>query len=400
MDQKNKLNETYLPDKAHRKDKVVIGLSGGVDSYVTAYLLKIQKYELIGVTVTQSWDDYDKDPSKKLSCLITDEKLAKIKSFCHQLGIPHFTVNASQEFQNEVIESWMASHLSGTYPTPCWVCHDQRMGFLHHKMKELGAAFLATGHFAKIFMNENSGVAFVHTSNDEENDQSALLSRLPQEVLKHLLLPLSDLQKKEVLKLAENFGVDVLTGKVKMFECLSWDEDTKNYVIKKSPLKLLKGGELFENGEGIGDHEGFLDFPYGKNLKDLNPKIHKELFIGKVAFTAKRVFLYSSEYFMREEVILNECQFVKGTSLAEPLKGALKVGETYVDCWVFPKTINSVFIQWEGPLKLTEGDILTVLKKKGKNSKVFLTGKARFLPPKPIIEEGDKNVKVDYSRDY
>jgi tRNA-uridine 2-sulfurtransferase len=206
MDMKKKLENAYNPDKQTRKEKVVVGLSGGIDSYVTAYLLKIQKYELFAVTVVNAWDDYPSDSSEILSCHVNQQKIDELKEFCQKMGIPLQVVKATGEFKENVIEPWLADRATGRLPKQCWNCHEERMQIIYNKMVEAGATRMATGHYAKLFHHEAHGSVFVHTSNDEVNDQSALLSRLPHEILSSLILPLSDLSKKEVLKLAENFG--------------------------------------------------------------------------------------------------------------------------------------------------------------------------------------------------
>mgnify|MGYP006194351617 FL=1 len=204
---KKKLENAYNPDKQARKEKILLGLSGGVDSFVTAYLLKIQKYDLIAVTISNSWDEVTLDQAKYLSCYLNPGRLEKIKDFCQKMNIPLQVVKSSAEFRESVIEPWMAEKALGKNSNPCWNCHELRMNLLYEKMKESGATKIATGHYAKLFHHEAHNTVFVHTSNDEVHDQSGLLSRLSHDVLKSLVLPLSDLTRKEVLKLAENFGV-------------------------------------------------------------------------------------------------------------------------------------------------------------------------------------------------
>lgn len=114
MDMKKKLEDTYMPDKDARKKRVVVGLSGSINSLVTAYLLKLQKFDLIGVTVALGWDEFEGNSDNVLSCHLNSAGLENIRQFCHQLGIPHFVVKGSDEFKEEVVERWMASRVTAT----------------------------------------------------------------------------------------------------------------------------------------------------------------------------------------------------------------------------------------------------------------------------------------------
>ncbi len=397
MNGQNRLTETYLPDKATRKEKILVGISGGIDSLVTAYLLKIQKYELIAVTVVPSWEEGGKDHESLLSCTISGKKIESIQAFCHQLGITHHIVRIPREFREVVIEKWMSKKAAGEYPDQCWSCHALRIQFLHDKMKELGAKNLATGHFAKIYRQDPESATLVQTSNDEQFDQSALLSRLPQEILKDLMLPLSDLQKKEVLKLAENFGVNETIRNVQMFDCFPENEETIEFLMTKLPERFRKEGSLNgDNDERLGDHEGVVKFRKGNvALTDEN---RKSLYFTKYTLADRKIHLGPLEWFTREKLVLRNCTIPTETPWSGPFRGVLmKNGNSY-EGWFYPKTLSSCEAHLDVPLNLMEGEILCVVKKKGKNSRVLLSGVVKFI--EEAISEGELNVQIDYSRDF
>lgn len=393
-----------MPDKSARAQKIVVALSGGIDSYVAAYLLKIQKHDLIGVTAVTGWEDFGGDEESVLSCVITGTKLAAIKEFCHQIGIPHFAVKASSEFKENVVEPWIANRAFGEQPTPCWNCHDMRMRALYDKMVQLGAKYLATGHFAKLFHHDAHDTTFVHSSNDEQFDQSLLLARLPQPILNHLMLPLSDLQKKEVLKLAENFGLAGNGKKTKIHECFPWNDQTKEYVDKRIPPRFRKGGEIFslEENIGVSEHEGVFPHVYGEMIKGKNSGVKDDLYLVDYVHQEKKILAAESSYFKRNRIFLTDCEVAQETPWTEPLHGSIKISDDlFVDCWVHPKSLRSAYVEWDEKVILKEGEMLGVFRKKGKNSKVYLTGKIRFLAEEKVEAEGEKKyVKVDYASDY
>ncbi|MBA2404066.1 MAG: hypothetical protein H0V66_04780 [Bdellovibrionales bacterium] len=403
MDMKKKLDETYLPDKETRKSRVVVALSGGINSFVAAYLLKIQKYDLIGVTVAMGWDNLKDDTSGVLSCHLDQTHLDSIKEFCHSIGIPHFVVKASDEFKEEVVESWVTSRMTGSKPNQCWNCHELRMRVLNEKMIELEASGLATGHLAKLFRQESHHTVYVHTSNDEVFDQSGILSRLSHDILDKLILPLSDLQQKEINKLAENFGLVAPSRKIKMHDCFDKANIADGYLESHVPKKYLKPGELIgADRTPVGDHQGIHHHKYGEamNLPQYKNDPH---FVTKFTLTEKKLEISRADYFIRKSFFLKNCKVSEETSLSEPIKGVFKINEIeFVDCWIYPKNLSGVVIELDEPQKVFEGDMATILKKKGKNSKVYLTGVVKYIhEDKPLTtHEGKERVKVDYNNDF
>ncbi len=403
MDMKKKLEETYLPEKESQGRKLVIGLSGGINSIVSAYLLKIQKYEVIAVSIAIGLDEFKQDPSDFLSCHLDKTKLEMIKNFCHQLGIPHYVVKASDEFKEEVVNSWIGANIVATKANPCWNCHDLRMKLLHQKMIELDAHALATGHLAKIFHSDVHKTAYVHSSNDEVHDQSALLSRLPHDILSSLMLPLSDLTQKEILKLAENFGLEIVNKKLEIHKCFDIKYSENGYLATQVPKKYNSPGEIIgHEKKTIGNHLGIIHYRYGEVFPVPSARQNETYYINKYIISEKKVELAKTDFFRRKKFFLNFCIISEETPWTEPLKGVLKLNETeFIDCWVYPKNNASAVLELDTPENIFEGEIVTIFKKKGKNAKVFLSGKVKYFEePVYLNEEGKERVKTDYSRDF
>lgn len=399
MDMKKKLDKTYFPDKGTQKKRLLVGLSGGINSFVAAYLLKIQKYELIGVTIVFGWDDFKGKHEKIISCHLGQNKVDVVKEFCNMLGISHVLIKAQDEFKYEVIDSWLGQKLTGSKLSPCLNCHDLRMRLLHQKMIEMDAQGIVTGHLAKIFKHESHQSVYVHSSNDEAHDQSDVLSRLPHDVLDKLVLPLSDLHQKEIIKLAENFGLKSSPPEIPMHTCLTQDKEIYPVIEALVPKKYMQPGEIADSEmNSYGDHNGVIHYQFGEPL-EINRAKGQELYMVGYGFQEKKLLVAQDSHFNRNRVFLTQCRISEETPWLEPLKGVMKCsGEAFVDCWVYPKNFASAVVELESGHKILEGEIVTIFRKKGKNSKVYLTGKVRYIP-EPVEEEGEESVKVDYARD-
>lgn len=403
MDMKKKLDDTYNPDKQARKEKVVIALSGGLDSYVMAYLLKIQKYDLIAVTVQNTWEEYSGDPEKVLSCHITPAKIDAIKEFTNKLGIPLHIIKSSGEFKEFVLDGWVSDKISGRYSKACLNCSDLRLHLIHSKMLEVGAKKMATGHYAKLFQHESHHSVFVHTSNDEEHDQSALLSRLPHEILSALVLPLSDLTKKEVLKLGENFGLTGEDKKLTMFNCFPDVPEIISFLEKKIPKKYQQEGEI-TSSDGLlnyGTHQGVFRHTLGEEIEfKESGKIQKAL-VGNYIWNERKILAVEKDFFMRDKVLLRNCHVSEEVTFVEPVKGYLQLRENFIECWIYPKSLSAFYLELSEKVRLVNGEVVTVLKKKGRNSKVYFTGDVHLLPLVESSEDGENNVQkiiphIDY----
>ena len=182
---------------------VVVGLSGGVDSSVTAYLLKKQGYNVIGVTM-QVWQ---KDiPESGETGIAEVEDARKVAAY---LGIPHYVLNFNEEFHKNVIEYFVKTYNDGKTPNPCVVCNRYvKWQALREKAGNLGADYIATGHYAKIEKLENGRYA-IKNSKTAKKDQTYALHLLTQEQLEHTIMPLGSYEKDEVRKIAERVGIPV-----------------------------------------------------------------------------------------------------------------------------------------------------------------------------------------------
>ena len=237
-------------------DKVVVGMSGGVDSAVAAYLLKEAGYEVIGVTL-RTWEA--DDGSESLCCDIDDAR-----AVANKLGIRYVPVNCISDFQKYVVDPFSEIYLRGMTPNPCIECNRYvKWEKLLYYAKIVGAKYIATGHYASVVRKEN-GRYTVKTALHSEKDQTYMLYRLTQEQLASTLMPLADLSKDEVRRIAKDAGLPV-AGKPDSLEvCFVTDGSYADYIEKTSPDKVCPGDFVDDEGNVLGRHLGIVHYTVGQ----------------------------------------------------------------------------------------------------------------------------------------
>ena len=245
---------------------VVLGMSGGVDSSVCAALLVEQGYDVIGVTIkTFNYNDVGGTIEGDKSCCsldgINDARLIAAK-----LGFPHYVMDFSEVFGKEVIDNFIEEYMHGRTPNPCVICNRKiKWEELLRKGKQLGADYVAMGHYAKLRVDDSTGRYVISRGKDEKKDQSYMLWNVTQESLEHTLFPLADLTKEEVRALAVRYGLRT-AAKGESFEiCFITDNNYERFLKHKLPTleKKVAGGEIKLNGEVLGEHSGFPFYTVG-----------------------------------------------------------------------------------------------------------------------------------------
>jgi tRNA U34 2-thiouridine synthase MnmA/TrmU len=181
-----------------------------------------------------------------------------------------------------------------------------------------------------------------------------------------------------------------------------------DYLKSHAPKNFIKNGEIM-NADGTimyGEHQGIVNHPYGEVMTTEGAARRTELHLAQYNFKEHKIILKSDEAFLQERILLTECTFAEEVSWIEPMKAVIELtGRHFVDCWIYPKCLNSAYIVWEGKHKILAGEIASLYKKRGKNSKVLMTGKVRYLTP-PVDEfSGDKDglekkVTIDRAKDF
>ncbi len=245
--------------------RVMIGMSGGVDSSVAALLLKNESYEVIGATL---------ELFAGSSCCNIDTYI-DAKNVCNQLGIPHFTFNYKDEFREHVINDFISCYANCKTPNPCIECNKyMKFGFMYEKAKELGCNYIATGHYAKTEYSEKYGRWILKKSKSLKKDQSYVLWNIPKELIEHVLFPLADYEEKEeIRKIARDNNLKVANKPDSEDICFVPDGNYKKFLENNSNIKPLEGNIVDIKENILGKHTGLYNYTIGqrKGLGISNP---------------------------------------------------------------------------------------------------------------------------------
>ena len=243
-----------------KQKTVVVGLSGGVDSSVAAYLLKQQGYNVVGLFML-NWEETD--PNGNCSA---EADFEDVKRVANKIGIPYYTVNYAKEYNEKVFSYLLDEYKKGYTPNPDVLCNREiKFGpFLQHAIS-LGADYIATGHYCKRV--DRNGKAYLYKSHDKLKDQTYFLNQLNQNQLNKTLFPLADIDKTEVRKIAKKLDLVTAEKKDSTGICFIGERNFKNFLKNYLPAK--KGDILDLHGNKLGEHDGVMFYTIGQS-KGLN----------------------------------------------------------------------------------------------------------------------------------
>lgn len=303
-------------DLVKKGTKVVVAMSGGVDSSVAAALLLEQGYRVIGITMkTYSFDEVGGNVGNETSCCGLDA-FNDARRVAVTLGIPHYVVDFTAQFGKEVIDNFAAEYLRGRTPNPCIICNRKiKWGELLAKADTLGGTHLATGHYARVRQDPASGRYTLHRPADRRKDQTYALWGLGQEALSRTIFPLGDLTKQEVRSLAVRFGLPT-AAKEESFEiCFVADNDYRRFLRERIPdLQARAGaGDLVLDGRVVGKHTGFPDYTIGQRS---GIGAHGErMYVAGVDPQTNRVVLGRNDDLLRTELVARDLNLIDRATL-------------------------------------------------------------------------------------
>jgi len=292
-----------------KKMKIMVAMSGGVDSSVAAVLLK-RKYpdaDVVGVTM-KLWNESDeKDRHKVGGCCSLSDTMDAAR-VCRTLGIRHYVFNYSDIFRRKIAEPFLRDYLGGLTPNPCVICNEEiKFGVLMTRARMLGFDYLATGHYARI-VSVSDGNFLIKKARDEKKDQSYFLWRVPQEALKKVIFPVGEYLKSEVRGIADELKLPVAHKKESYDVCFAMG-DYRGFISSNfaEGSRNLRGEIVDEKGRILGYHNGIYNFTVGQRSGLGVASSQGRLYVVKIDAATNRVIVGPRESALKEKFFLRNC---------------------------------------------------------------------------------------------
>jgi len=300
--------------KRENKKQILIGMSGGVDSSVSAALLKKRGYSPIGITFQMLPQD-----EEKMGTCCNINTITDAKRVCHKLDIPHYTINIRDTFQKNVIQPFIANYLQGLTPNPCVECNRHiKFDELIKVGKELGVDLISTGHYCKRTYSATQDTYFLKKAEDDHKDQTYFLYMLTQEQLRRIRFPLSNLRKPQIRKLAHDFGLINADRPESQEICFVSQRSYKDFIAQESPHLLPAPGPVLDTkGKQLGHHQGIHTVTIGQR-KGLGIAAANPLYVLKIDRAKNAVIvgekdeLSSSQLSLKTPTLINPKELILG----------------------------------------------------------------------------------------
>ena len=320
------------------KKKILLGMSGGVDSSVSAVLLQEQGYEVIGATM-KMWKD-------------TEKAIEDAKEVCNKLGIEHHVIDCTEKFRCHVINKFISEYENAKTPNPCVECNRYlKFGAFYEKAKELGCEYIATGHYAKTEYSEKYKRYVLKKSDEEKKDQTYFLYYIPKEEIEFIIFPLQNrASKEETRKIAEKNNLEVALKKDSQEICFIPDNDYQKFLQKYSSQKPKVGNIVLKDGTVLGKHKGLINYTIGQR-KGLGISYKEPLYVIKLDIQKNQVIVGTEQDLYSKELIANEINWLAIDQLKEPLKLKAKVRyrAKEAECTVYPIENEQVKVIFDEP---------------------------------------------------
>lgn len=324
--------------------KILLGMSGGVDSTASAIMLKQQGYEVIGATYRLTDDES------------FNKSIDDAKNVAKKLGIEHIVVDYRKEFKEEVISNFIKEYMIGHTPNPCVVCNKNiKFGVFLKTADNLGIKYVSTGQYAKI--EERKGKLFIVKPINYTKDQTYFLYTLKEDILDRVIFPMGNVETKDdIRQLVKDTGIEIYSKKDSQEICFIKNMKYTEYIKNSSDLVFKPGNFVDMNGKILGKHEGIVNYTIGQR-KGLGITLGKPAFVVDIDYKNNSVILGDNKDLFKDELKLYDCNFINDIYEKDNMKLTAKIRYAAKEENVLVRKENGyISVKFDNPVRaITKG---------------------------------------------